>query len=172
MIVNEIWKDVKGYEGLYQVSNLGNVKSKWKLLKPWLGKRGYLEVKLSKNGKTKTYKVHRLVAKAFLPEPTIDNPVINHINANKLDNRAENLERCTQTDNVKHAYSLGLVGRPFKDNEVIIKDLTTMETVVFQSMAECSRFFGYGRSWLEKRFVRHGNPFTYKNYEISGGNRL
>jgi len=114
----EIWKDIEGYENKYQVSNLGNVKSleTWagdryirreKILKNNLCGNGYYYVCLSKNGKVKKYKVNRLVAQAFIPN--IDNkPFTNHIDGNKLNNCVDNLEWCTQSENMKHASMMGL----------------------------------------------------------------
>ena len=101
---NEIWENVKDYEGLYQVSNLGNVKNirTNKILKQSPHHRGHLRVGLSKNGKTKMYRVHRLVADAFIPN-TNNYPVVNHINGNMKDNRVENLEWCTQKYNCLQA---------------------------------------------------------------------
>ena len=106
--MEEIWKDVIGYEGLYQVSNLGNVKSlpkEWfsgintirkhygKILKKTLNSSTYLGVNLRKNNKPKTFQVHQLVAIAFLGhKPCGHKIVIDHINDNKLDNRLENLQ--------------------------------------------------------------------------------
>lgn len=110
----EIWKDIKGYEGLYQVSNLGNVRSlnfhrekKIKILKPNLKKDGYYETTLSKNSKFKWVRTHRLVAEAFIPN-IYNKPQVNHINGNKLDNKAENLEWCTNQENITHAIITGL----------------------------------------------------------------
>lgn len=99
--MKEIWKDITGYEGLYQISSEGRVKSlnynrtgKEKILKAILDKYGYCFVILCKNNKIKKYSIHRLVAQAFIPNP--DNlPQVNHINENKTDNRVENLEWCT-----------------------------------------------------------------------------
>lgn len=89
----EIWKDIRYYEGLYQVSNLGRIKSfhknkKGKLLKAHKDKYGYLGVHLCKNGKSCYYHVHRAVAWAFAPNRV----VVNHIDGNPLNNRADNLE--------------------------------------------------------------------------------
>ena len=102
---NEEWRDVVGYEGLYQVSDQGRVRSfKWnkeRFLKPSMDKDGYLLVTLCTGGKPKTLKVHRLVCEAFHenPENKLD---VNHINENKTDNRACNLEWSTRKENCNH----------------------------------------------------------------------
>lgn len=110
-MMNEIWKDIKGYEGLYQISNLGNVKSlsnnflrKEKILKH--GKlKGYLLVQLSKNGKIKCYRVHRLVAEAFIPNPN-NLPQIDHINTDRSDNRVCNLRWCSHKENMNNILTI------------------------------------------------------------------
>lgn len=94
----EEWKDVVGYEGLYEVSNLGRVRNKQtgKVLKPKLGKRwGYYTINLCKDKKRSTKTIHRLVALAWIPRVDGDKDQINHINEIKTDNRVENLEWCT-----------------------------------------------------------------------------
>ena len=112
---NEIWKDVVGYEGLYQVSNQGRVKSfKWnkeRFLKPSMDKDGYLLVNLCAGGKRKTFKVHRLVCEAFHENPD-NKPQVNHINEIKTDNRACNLEWCTCKQNVNHGSRNERVSKP------------------------------------------------------------
>ena len=105
----EIWKDVKGFEGLYQVSNYGRVYSKItnKIMKPKIEKDGYYRLGLRKNGVRKFFRIHRLVALAFIPQEEYK-PVVNHKDGNKLNNNVENLEWCTVSYNVKHAYDNNL----------------------------------------------------------------
>ncbi len=105
--MEEIWKDIKGYEGLYQVSNFGNIRnSNFKLLKT-SGKR-YLKVGLTKNKKCKFVDVHRLVAIAFVPN-LYNKSQVNHKNGNKKDNRFNNLEWCSPKENINHAFSNNLI---------------------------------------------------------------
>lgn len=102
--MNEIWKDINGYEGLYQVSNMGNIKSfkKWKrarmpdeyILKPHISNNGYCQVTLYKDKTRHKFLVHRLVAVAFVDNPN-GYPHINHKDENKLNNSSDNLEWCT-----------------------------------------------------------------------------
>lgn len=113
----EIWKDIKNYEGYYQVSNLGRIRSidryikqyngynystriyKGKILKKEIGTRGYYKVVLQKRRKAKTYNVHRLVAETFIPNPK-NLPQVNHKDENKLNNIVDNLEWCTSKYNI------------------------------------------------------------------------
>lgn len=96
-----MWKDIENYEGLYQVNELGEIKSKRGILKPFTDKDGYLKVGLHKNGIHKQFFVHRLVAKAFISNP--DNlPEINHKDENKSNNTVSNLEWCTRIYNINY----------------------------------------------------------------------
>lgn len=109
--MNEIFKDVVGYENYYSVSNIGNVVSKrsGKTLKPFKVKDGltyYYQVGLFANGKLSTKRVHRLVAEAFIPNPE-GLPIINHIDNNGTNNSIDNLEWCTYSHNSIHAQKQG-----------------------------------------------------------------
>jgi len=118
----EIWKDIDGYEGYYQVSNMGRVRSvdrvvehnkggycqlKGRLLKLYTTKKGYDRVNLNKNGKIKFFLVHRLVTQAFIPNPE-SKPQVNHIDGVKTNNNVSNLEWCTPSENIKHSFESGL----------------------------------------------------------------
>lgn len=127
--MKEIWKDIPGYEGLYQVSNLGRVKSleRYKDNNGGLVKmpekimqggirNGYVLVSLTKDGKRKSFSAHRLVAQAFIQNPE-DKPTVNHINGNKRDNRVDNLEWNTDLENIRHAFATGLSGFEHSKNK-------------------------------------------------------
>lgn len=137
--MSEIWKDVEGYEGLYQVSNKGNVKSFYtnRNLKPTRHNKGYLMVGLTSNHKTKTHFIHRLVAKAFL-ENLEQKKEVNHKDGDKTNNHIENLEWCTDVENRLHAYSMGLRTTPvFVGVNMFSLDGILVNT--FQSICEASR---------------------------------
>jgi DNA-binding XRE family transcriptional regulator len=114
----EIWKDIPGYEGLYQVSNLGRVKSfprfgtvnNERILKLHLSKYGYISACLCRENQKALKRVNRLVAFAFIPN---ENNLleVNHIDGNKLNNYVENLEWVTNSENKIHAYKTGLLSR-------------------------------------------------------------
>ena len=101
----ENWKDIEGYQGLYQISDKGRVKSlyfgKERILKPGNNGQGYLHVILCKNGKMKYYKVHRLVCQTFIPNPN-NLPEVNHKDENKENNSVHNLEWCSSKYNINY----------------------------------------------------------------------
>ena len=101
--MNEIYKDIPGYEGLYQISNLGNVKSlkRNKILAKNNNGNGYLYACLSKDGQAKNYYIHRLVSQAFIPNPD-NKPEVNHKDENKENNCVENLEWVTSKENTNY----------------------------------------------------------------------
>lgn len=118
----EVYVDIRGYEGYYQISNYSNVKSLDRVIKQKTGKTqtikgrilkqrtnpgGYYYVELSKNGTKATFAIHQLVAQAFLDNPG-NKPIVNHIDGNKLNNSLTNLEWATYSQNLQHAYKTGL----------------------------------------------------------------
>lgn len=134
IIENEIWVDVVGYEGLYQVSNLGRVKAtKGNIKSSRMQNSGYRTMDLYKNNVQKTCTVHRLVAIAFLENPH-DKPNVNHKNGDKTDNRLINLEWVTVSENNNHAIRTGLR----KTIKVIQKDLNDNVIEVFDSLKMAS----------------------------------
>lgn len=115
--MKEEWKDIEGYEGFYQISNLGRVKSlggwcgtakrKEKIRSTSLTHDGYVKVRLIHQGKDKTMRVHRLVAEAFILNSE-NKDTVNHIDGNKQNNTVSNLEWVDRTEQMLHAYALGL----------------------------------------------------------------
>lgn len=141
--MNEIWKDIEGYEGLYQVSNMGNIKSlcrydannhllKERLLKPDKTKFGYYQITLSKNGITKRYTIHKLVCLAFLPNPD-NKPCIDHINTDRTDNRVENLRWCTYKENMNNPITTKKIGKAnTRTHKKAILQLTVNGDVIYK----------------------------------------
>ena len=113
MIEVEVWRDVVGFEGLYQVSSCGVIKSlprnttKGGLLKTYFDKAGYELTRLSKEGKTSLILVHRAVAEAYLNN-TSNFPCVNHISGVKSNNKIANLAWCTYSENMEHSFKIGL----------------------------------------------------------------
>ena len=140
----EEWKDVVGYEGLYEVSNLGNVRNKQtgKVLKPILGKRwGYYKLNLYKDGIMKSKTIHRLVAEAWIPQVEVDKDQVNHINEIKTDNRVENLEWCTV--NYNNAYGT--------HNDRVYDTLVEKGLIKHPERRYLSSYEKYRLNYIEKR---------------------
>lgn len=180
--MEEVWKDVLGYEGMYQVSDLGRVRSldrhttngrflKGRLMKQRLN-QGYLKVKLCKNNKHECRSVHRLVAFAFISNPN-NYPVINHKNEIKTDNRVMNLEWCTVKYNTNYGSAIerrssairGKVNKS-KNCKVVYQYSNTGELLQrFPSIGEASRKLGVRKSTLQQ--ILSGNRVQRKEYVLS-----
>lgn len=170
----EIWKDIKGYEGLYQVSNYGRVKSlnyrrtgKEQLMKPILNTNGYFCVWLY-NKQNKIYSIHRLVAEAFIPNP--DNlPCVNHKDEDKTNNHVDNLEFCTYEYNQNYGTCRERIrekqlNHPNKSKKVYQYTIDCRFVKEWESINECGRNgFNIGGVYSCCR----GKIKTYKGFKWS-----
>lgn len=159
--MREIWKNIHGFEGKYQVSNYGNIKSLnyrakgiSKILKYSIID-GYPCLSLTLNGKYKTYRIHRLVANAFI-ENTLNKPQVNHINGNRADNNVNNLEWVTNKENIIHSYKVlnRKISQETKDKISIFrtkKVIDTKSNKIYNSTHEACKYFNLTFSQLRKR---------------------
>lgn len=162
----EIFKLISDYPN-YEVSNLGNVRNRLtgKVLRPFKNGKGYLRVDLCKNGKEKTFLVHRLVATAFIPNPD-NKPQVNHIDGCKSNNYISNLEWCNSSENVSHSYRTGLSHtivtdkNHFKTNNPNPKQkVRCIETQQeFESICDTARYFGCDHGSIRQSI--------YKGYKV------
>lgn len=164
--MTEIWKDIKGYEGHYKISNFGRIYSQdqyvpcgngkgymrfipGKFLKILTASNGYPSIGLFKNRKVKVFRIHRLIASAFIPNPE-DKPHINHKNANKSDNSLENLEWCTQSENMRHMVKMGRANRASQEKAIFQIDLNGNLIQEWKSGRLASRELKIGQRNLSK----------------------
>lgn len=162
----EIWKDVKGYEGKYQVSNLGRIKSLnyhreniEKIMTPRTDKDGYIIISLCLRGVNKTKKVHRIVAEAFISNPN-NLPQVNHIDEDKTNNNANNLEWCTSKYNTEYSQAKQVIGIKL-DGTSIVK---------FKSIVEASKFVGVSKQCIseccnKRRWVKSAGGYKWYFYK-------
>ena len=175
-----MWKTIKGYEGLYEISDKGEVRSfdrilpcghnsshirKGKILTPCGNGKGYLQIYLIKDGKAKKYYIHRLVAEAFIDNPN-NYPIINHKDENRSNNEVSNLEWCTHLDNVRHAIRTGLIEKVCKIERTVEINPPEGDTVYCETMKDACSFFGFTKCWLGNYIRKNGNPCSYKGYTI------
>lgn len=173
----EIWKDVDGYEGLYKVSNLGNVMSceryvktcgggkrlvSESVLKPFMCPGGYLEINLWKNNKMKTTMIHRLVAKAFLENPN-NFPEVNHKDENKKNNCVDNLEWCTPKYNANYGTRNQRMVEKKETKSVFMMDKSGNIIKKFDSLGEATRQTGFDISAIIR--VCKGKQKTSMGYK-------
>ncbi|WP_417444605.1 NUMOD4 motif-containing HNH endonuclease [Joostella sp.] len=150
----EVWKPIKGFEGVYAISSKGRVKSFKKDPKGYIlsnknSKGWYLNIVLKTRNKYKSIKIHRLVAKHFIPNKD-NKPFVNHKNGIKTDNRVENLEWCTPSENVKHAVKIkpsmlsGLkkYNQEIKPKKIVQKSLKNKMINVFKNSTEAAKKTG------------------------------
>lgn len=156
--MDEKWIDIKGYEGKYQISNLGNVRSldredrfgrriKGMQISQQVQKNGYMFVKLRSDGTQKTFRVHRLVAEAFCNNPN-NFPEVNHLDEDKRNNRADNLEWCTRSYN--NSYGSGLSERKTKCSHQCVQMKDGEIIARFPSLIEASRRTGIPFSNIQR----------------------
>lgn len=182
--VKEEWKDIKGFEGRYMVSNTGKILSlhfkgskEQKCLKPTANERGYLAVIFYKKSKANRFFVHRLVAEAFLEKPVGMNEV-NHRDGNKSNNVYTNLEWCTSSQNKRHGARTGLydgmVQTVMKQMKpMIATNLETGEKHIFYSLTDAHNFMGGNKANISK--VLHGRGKSCRGYSfqyIEGGEEV
>lgn len=153
-------KPIKGYEFKYKATSDGKIWSSYKngFLKPKIDKWGYEVVALRKNGKSRSFLVHRLVALTFIDNPC-DLPTVNHIDGNKINNDAENLEWLSVSDNHKHAYKTGL------RKSTKGKDKT--HKLIPEEVREIRREFSDGAS-IKTVASKHGISYDYA-YKLKVG---
>lgn len=170
--MKEEWKDIGGYEGLYQISNMGQVCNyKGKILKPQKSAHGYLYVGLYKDGIYKRYTIHRLVALEFCKNPFGFNE-INHIDENKQNNRFDNLEWCSHLYNANFGNrprKVGKYAKTLRNNTVeqYTKDGVFIQT--FRSLREAERVTGFSRDNISIH-IRNKKPlkgFIWKRQEVT-----
>lgn len=174
--MEEIWKDVVGYEGLYQVSNLGRIKSFVKhtgngnILKNFKNTDGYDLVIITNGIKRSTKTVHRLMAIAFIPNPE-NKPQVNHIDANKKNNNLSNLEWVTRSENTLHAYKVGVMGgRKMVEKRFIpisVKNIETEEVLNFESITNLSKHFKVEKGNMTNIMNRKRCVAKFSKYEFT-----
>lgn len=162
--MDEEWKDIKGYEGLYQVSNLGKVRNQsGRCLKPNESEHGYLKVELHNNNHRKTRHIHRLVAMAFL-DNSLNYNEVNHIDEDKHNNEVSNLEWVSHLRNVRYGNRPRMVGPYAKKNggnTIYQYNRDNVLICEFRSLREAERITGFCRQIISKH-LNTGVP--YKNF--------
>ncbi len=149
----ETWKNIKGYESLYEVSNLGRVRTikSGRIKRQPIHWKGYPMITLRRPVQIcKSYRTHRLVAEAFIENPN-NYPQVNHINGIKTDNRAENLEWCNNSMNQQHSIKNGLRVMPKSLESVRSRILLHLEMGIYCNGMEAAAMLGVHHSWVHRR---------------------
>jgi hypothetical protein len=156
--MTEIWKSIDEYGDKYEVSNLGRFRNKnGTLLKPFITHGGYLMIALCNKGTKTNIRLHRLIAKMFIPNPDCK-PEVNHKNGIKTDNRAINLEWCTKSENMKHAYKNGLQA---KGKHPIRKVQCLEDGLIYSTIGEAARTYNINSRTIQSSCARLSNRGKY-----------
>ena len=167
-----IWRSVEGYEGLYEVSNTGFVRSvrrattRGRILKGVPDKNGYLHVSLSAGNVRRRFSIHRLVAKAFVPGQTELKNTVNHKNEVKNDNRAENLEWCTSGYNTRY---MGGIERRAKKRRIPVIAYSENEIKVFDSIVKAAKELGVSHGDISGCLRKYRGRKSLKGYRFERG---
>lgn len=190
----EIWKDIKGYEGLCQASDCGKIRSLERFIETSHGVKrlmkgtvkkeldngnGYMYIRINKEGKSKHFYVHRIIAETFIPNPE-NKPQVNHRNGIKDDNRVENLEWCTVQENQRHKwdvlgythsertrkkFAVATKKRMLEKPTCITK--VSINGVIFESMKTASLYHGKNKNYFSQAYRKQKqNKNLYKNWNI------
>lgn len=160
----EIWKKINGYYN-YEVSNYGRIKSKNKILKPQLKGNGYLQVSLCANGKCKTFILHRLVAKTFIPNPN-NYKEVNHKDENKYNNNVSNLEWCTRSYNMKYGNQINKHCKAIKKYNLKGYYLCTYKSAREASLIEKINYSGISQCCNKKIKTYKGYIWRFSNDKV------
>ena len=176
----EIWKDIENFEGLYQVSNLGRVKSVDRIVRVIdiksnreydrhfpesikatnLDTKGYVMVTLKKDGKTSRHRIHRLVAKAFIPN--INNlPQVNHIDENKENNCVSNLEWCTNDYNGTYGTRISRISEKRRGKSTHNSVKVKVFGVVYDSLSKAGKAIGVSGDTIKRRIKNNIEGYSY-----------
>ena len=181
MLIEEIWKDITNYEGMYQISSYGRVRSLDRIVGSSCGKTQHIkgkilticynkrvniyEIHLRKDGKRKCFKIHRLVADAFVyNDDPVNKTTVNHIDGDRSNNKADNLEWTSYSENLQHAYDT--LKRPHnkaikKNRKCITINKTTNEKKEHKSIAEASRYTKISETQLRRIANNECNNETF-----------
>ncbi|PKE47263.1 endonuclease [Macrococcoides caseolyticum] len=186
--MKEIWKPANGYEGYYEVSNKGRLRSverkatykdgrtfryKSRLIKGRLDQKGYVLYGLNVGGKKSSKRIHRMVAEAFIPNP-YNKETVNHIDGDKKNNRLENLEWATYSENTIKGHEIGLfkkanqmtakrlLGNKYKAKPVVVEIKNTNERLTFDSARDASRYINRCQNYFTQLLRVGGENKEYK----------
>jgi hypothetical protein len=173
----EVWKNIKGYEGLYQVSSLSRVRNKdrkvlsssgvlrfykSRIIKVYTHKNKSVIVTLIKDSKCKRHYLHRVIATAFLPN-SHNKPCINHIDGDRSNNELDNIEWCTYKENSEHSYNNNLSSR---NDNIILTNISNGEIKTFRSQRKVCEFLGESCNYINRKLQKGINGNKEWKWEV------